>query len=205
MDCQTRSTGLWCFYRPDKQRGIPGRTWPSVGVYFETGVFIQATGKNPHAYTTAKTPFLSVTCLHGAGTLGTNCSSSLFNLACQQHEESQTITLSPPTYLYFIRGKNQSLAPIFIFVMLPVSVDPGLMDFSPYVHENTFSRGKALPVGKDSLRAKIVHINSFATGRNALNISYCPTLLLWEIPAHSTTVKMYWSSKEYVRKCYFNK
>lgn len=128
-----------------------------MGVYFETGVFIQATGKNPHAYTTAKTPFLSVTCLHGAGTLGTNCSSSLFNLACQQHEESQTITLSPPTYLYFIRGKNQSLAPIFIFVMLPVSIDPGLMDFSPYVHENTFSRGKALPVGKDSEGKNCAH------------------------------------------------
>lgn len=32
-----------------------------------------------------------------ASMIGTNCSSFLFASACQQHEESQAITLSPPT------------------------------------------------------------------------------------------------------------
>lgn len=47
--------------------------------------------------------------------------------------------------------------------------------FSLYVHENTFSREKAVPIGKDSLRAKAVQIISLATGRSAPIISYCPT------------------------------
>lgn len=80
----------------------PSRTSPPVGVNLETEVFTQMTGKKIMCFCHIKTNLfsLSITCLHdGLGTSGTNCSSSFFASACQQHKGSRTISLSPPTSL----------------------------------------------------------------------------------------------------------
>lgn len=75
----------------------PSRTSPLIPQFWNWGIHSSDWQKSMCLYHSKKTPPFSLS-LSLASMIGTNCSFFLFASACQQHEESQAITLSLPTF-----------------------------------------------------------------------------------------------------------